>query len=37
MAFDIDNFFDIDTKFPYDKEKEAFVEHMDFLKTISVQ
>ena len=37
MAFDIDNFFDIDTKFPYDKEKEAFVEHMDFLKTMSVQ
>ena len=37
MAFNIDNFFDIKTEFPYDKEKEAFIKHMDFLKTMSVQ
>ena len=37
MAFSIDNFFDIKTEFPYDKEKESFIEHMNFLKTMSVQ
>ena len=37
MAFSIDNFFDIKTEFPYDKEKESFIEHMNFLKSMSVQ
>ena len=37
MSFNIDNFFDIETKFAYDDEKQNFIEHMDFLKSMSVQ
>ena len=37
MTFEIGNFFDISTEFPYDVEKEEFIKHMDFLKSMSVQ
>ena len=37
MSFSVDNFFDINTEFPYDEEKKKFREHMDFLKSMSVQ
>ena len=37
MSFNIDNFFDIETKFPYDDEKQNFIEHMDMLKSMTVQ
>tara|TARA_Y100001973_G_C5193548_1_gene332604 strand:- start:171 stop:1373 length:1203 start_codon:yes stop_codon:yes gene_type:complete len=37
LSFSIDNFFDIKTEFPYDKEKEAFIEHMNVLKSMTVQ
>ena len=37
MTFEIGNFFDISTDFPYDEEKEEFIKHMDFLKSMSVQ
>ena len=37
MTFQIGNFFDISTDFPYDVEKEEFIKHMNFLKSMSVQ
>ena len=37
MSFSVDNFFDINTEFPYDEEKKKFREHMDFLKSMTVQ
>ena len=33
----IDNFFDIETEFNFDKEKELFIENLDMLKSMSVQ
>ena len=33
----IDNFFNIETKFNFDKEKELFIENLDMLKSMSVQ
>jgi len=37
LTFEIGNFFDISTEFPYDVEKEEFIKHMNFLKSMSVQ
>ena len=36
MSFSVDNFFDINTEFPYDEEKKKFREHMDFLKSMKI-
>ena len=33
----IDNFFDIDTEFNFDKEKELFINNLNMLKSMSVQ
>ena len=33
----IDNFFNIETEFNFDKEKELFIENLDMLKSMSVQ
>jgi len=33
----LDNFFDIDTEFNFDKEKENFIDNLDMLKSMSVQ
>ena len=33
----LDNFFNIDTEFNFDKEKELFIENLDMLKSMSVQ
>ena len=33
----LDNFFDIDTEFNFDKEKESFINNLDMLKSMSVQ
>ena len=33
----LDNFFDIDTEFNFDKEKENFINNLDMLKSMSVQ
>ena len=33
----LDNFFDINTEFNFDKEKELFIENLDMLKSMSVQ
>ena len=33
----IDNFFNIETKFNFDKEKELFIENLNMLKSMSVQ
>ena len=33
----LDNFFDIETEFNFDKEKELFIENLDMLKSMSVQ
>ena len=32
----IDNFFDIDTEFNFDKEKESFINNLNMLKSMSV-
>ena len=33
----LDNFFNIDTEFNFDKEKENFINNLDMLKSMSVQ
>ena len=33
----LDNFFDIETEFNFDKERELFIENLDMLKSMSVQ
>ena len=33
----LDNFFNIDTEFNFDKEKELFIKNLDMLKSMSVQ
>ena len=33
----LDNFFDIDTEFNFNKEKENFINNLDMLKSMSVQ
>ena len=33
----LDNFFDIETDFNFDKERESFIENLDMLKSMSVQ
>ena len=33
----LDNFFDIETEFNFDREKELFIENLDMLKAMSVQ
>ena len=33
----IDNFFDIDTEFNFEKEKQNFINNLDMLKSMSVQ
>jgi len=33
----IDNFFNIETEFKFDKERELFIENSDMIKTMSVQ
>ena len=33
----IDNFFNIETEFNFDKEKELFIKNLDMLKSMSVQ
>ena len=33
----LDNFFDIETEFNFDRERELFIENLDMLKSMSVQ
>ena len=33
----LDNFFNIDTEFNFDKEKESFIDNLNMLKSMSVQ
>jgi len=37
LGFNIEGFFDISTDFPYDEEKQSFIDHMNSLKEMTVQ